>query len=112
MPHLPHAVEPAPKSATTTRMARDFNQIVQWDILFHRKVMISHFLDEAIRWTVGELLPSRSGPDLIDTIMSGWVRHFGPMQTLIADGERGLVTEQVSQFLDRVFIQLKTKAPG
>ena len=57
--------KPAPKSMSTTRMARDFSQIVQWDILFHRKIMTSHFLDEAIRWTVGEILPSRSGTDLI-----------------------------------------------
>ena len=34
------------------------------------------------------------------------------MQILIADGKRSLVTEQVSQFLDRVLIQLKTNAPG
>ena len=104
--------KPAPKSMTTTRMARDFNHIVQWDMLFHRKVMVSHLVDEAIRWTSCEVLPSRSGTDLVEAIMTGWVRHFGPMQMLIADGERGLVTEHVSQFLDRVFIQLKTKAPG
>ena len=47
---------PSPKSLTTVRLAHDFNQVVQWDILFHRKIMISHLLDEAIRWTVGSLL--------------------------------------------------------
>ena len=103
---------PSPKSMTTTRMARDFNEIVQWDILFHKKRMVSHFIDEAIRWSVGEPLASKSAPDLVETIMSGWVRQFGPMKVLIADGERGLATEEVSQFLDRVFVQLKTKAPG
>ena len=93
-------------------MARDFNEIVQWDILFHKKRMVSHFLDEAIRWSVGEPLASKSATDLVETIMSAWVRQFGPMKVLIADGERGLATEEVSQFLDRVFVQLKTKAPG
>ena len=104
--------KPAPKSMTTSRMAQDFNQIVQWDILFHRKIMVTHLLDEAIRWTVGETLASKSAIDLVESIMGGCVRYYGPMQILVADGERGLATEEVSQFLDRVFIQLKTKAPG
>ena len=36
---------PPPKSMTTVRMARGFNHIVQWDILFHRRMMVSHLLD-------------------------------------------------------------------
>jgi len=104
--------KPAPKSMTTSRMARDFNEIVQWDILFHRKQMISHLLDEAIRWRVAALLMSKNAQALIEAIMTSWVRPHGPMKLLIADGERGLATEEVAQFLDRVFIQLKTKAPG
>ena len=103
---------PSPKSMTTSRMARDFNEIVQWDILFHRKTMISHLLDEATRWTVASLLASKNAQALIEAIMTGWARYHGPMKLLIADGERGLATEEVAQFLDRVFIPLKTKAPG
>ena len=56
---------------TTTRMARDFNEIVQWDILFHKKRMVFHFIDEAIRGSVGEPLASKSAVDLVETIMSG-----------------------------------------
>ena len=74
---------------TTARRARDLNHIGHRGILFHRKMMVSQFLDEATRWTVGELLASRSGIDLVDTVMAVWVRHVGPMQVLIADGERG-----------------------
>ena len=46
--------------------------------------------------------------------MTHWIRHFGPMKVLIADGETGLVSEEVAQFLDRQnpAVQLKTKAPG
>ena len=77
-----------PTSMTTTRMAKDFNDIVQWDILFHRNDMVSHLVDEAIRWTSAEVLPSKSAFDLVESIMAGWVRHFGPMRILIADGER------------------------
>ena len=34
------------------------------------------------------------------------------METLIADGESGLASAEVAQYLDRVHIELKTKAPG
>ena len=64
------------------RLAHDFNQVVQWDILFHLKVMISHFLDEAIRWTAGSLLKGRKAGDLVEAIMTHWIRHFGPMKVL------------------------------
>ncbi len=34
------------------------------------------------------------------------------MELLIADGEKGLDSEQVRQFLDRYCVQFKAKAPG
>ena len=51
---------PSPKSMTTTRLARDFNDIVQWDILFVRRYVISHLLDEAIRWTAAVPMPDKT----------------------------------------------------
>ena len=45
----------------------------------------------------------------VEAIMTHWIRHFGPMEVLVADGETGLVSEEVAQFLDRVFVQLKPK---
>ena len=82
------------------------------DILFHKKLMVSHLLDEAIRWTAGSILKGKSAEDLIAAISTHWIRHFGPMGVLIADGEKGLASEEVAQFLDRALVQLKTKAPG
>ena len=104
--------KPTPKSLTTVRLAQDFNQVVQWDILFHKKVMISHLLDEAIRWSAGSILQGKTAEDLIASIMTNWIRYFGPMKVLVADGEKGLASEEVAQFLDRVLVQLKTMAPG
>ena len=101
---------PSPKSLTTVRLAHDFNQVVQWDILFHRKLMVSHLLDEAIRWTAGSLLKGKTAEDLIAAIMTHWIRHFGPMKVLVADGEKGLASEEVAQLLDRALVQSKTKA--
>jgi hypothetical protein len=103
---------PTPKSATNTRLAEKFNDTVQWDILFYKKEMISHMLDEAIRWSSASVLPKKDAPALITAISRDWIRPFGGMRLLIADGETAMVSEQVSQFLDRTNVQLKAKAPG
>ena len=103
---------PQPKSMTTTRMARDFNDIVQWDILFVRRYLISHLLDEAIRWTAAVTMPDKFATSIIEAIATTWIRPYGPMRVLIADGESGLASEETAQWLDRVNVELKTKAPG
>ncbi len=103
---------PTPKSITNTRLAGKFNEAVQWDIFFYKKSMISHLLDEAIRWSTASLLTSKDAPSLIMAISQDWVRPFGGPRVLIADGEKGLCSEQVAQFLDRCNTQLKSKAPG
>ena len=88
---------PPPKAMATTRLATDFNMIVQWDILFHRKIMISHLLDEAIRLTVASILPDKSAASIIEAIGVHWVGRFGGMKLFIADGESGLASEEVAQ---------------
>ena len=85
---------------TTVRMARDFNHIVQWDILFHRRIMISHLLDEAIRLSVGSILQDKTPASIIAAVVNNWIRHYGSMQIFIADGESGLASEEVAQWLD------------
>ena len=59
---------PPPKSITTTRMARDLNDIVQWDILFVKRYVISHLLDEAIRWTVAAPMADKTPTSIIESI--------------------------------------------
>ena len=84
---------PSPKSMTHVRLAKDFNHVVQWDILFHRRFMISHCIDEAIRWSAGSILPDRHAESLIRAITNDWIRHFDAPGLIIADGEKGLVSE-------------------
>ncbi len=103
---------PGPKSATTTRLATGFNLMVQWDILFHRLDMISHLLDEAIRWTVANHLPDKTATSIITDIQTHWVKAYGPMKCLVADQERGLLSEEAAQWMDRQQIEMKDKEPG
>jgi len=103
---------PTPKSMTNVRLAKAFNQVIQWDILFHRRIMISHCIDEAIRWSAGSILPDRTAPSLIRAITNDWIRHFDGPELIVADGEKGLVGEEVAQWLDRHNSNLKPKAPN
>ena len=102
---------PTPKSMTNVRLAKSFNHVIQWDILFHRRVMISHCIDEAIRWSAGSILPDRHATSLIRAITNDRIRHHDVPELIIADGEKGLVSEEVAQWLDRHRCQLKPKAP-
>ena len=103
---------PPLKSSTTTRFARDFNGIVQWDLLFVLRYVISHLLDEAIRWTVAAPMADKTPTSIIESISANWLQQYGPMRVLIADGESGLASEEAAQWLSRLFIDLKTKTPG
>ena len=74
--------------------------------------MISHCIDEAIRWSAGSILPDRSSESLIRAITNDWLRHFDAPDLIVADGEKGLVSEETAQWLDRHNSQLKPKAPN
>eukprot|EP00973_Karenia_brevis_P024040 3316531-Karenia_brevis.AAC.1 len=103
---------PGPRSMTTTRLATGFNEIVQWDILFWEGVMISHCIDEAIRWSAGRVLFKKAAADIIKCITVDWIRPHGPMRILVSDQEWGIMGEESAQWLDRSQIQIKTKEPG
>ena len=107
-----HWQRAGPKSVASYKLATAFNHIVQWDILFHRKHMISHLICCATRWTVASLLKSRAAEEIIANITMHWIRQHGPMKVLVADQERGLMSDEAAQWLDRWQIELKTKVPG
>ena len=105
-------MRPTPKSITSTKLATASNEVVQWDILFHMRLMISHLMDECILWAAGSVIASKEANALIESITRDWLRPYSAPRILIADGETGLSTEHASQWLDRWQIQMKTKAPG
>ena len=72
--HLPSVgSRPTPRSITKTELATAFNEVVQWDILFHRRLMISHMMDECIRWAAGSILPSKEAIALTEAITRDWL---------------------------------------
>ena len=74
--------------------------------------MVSHLIDEAIRWTTAAVLTDKEAVTLLTTITVQWLQPYGAMQVLVTDREAGLVSEEVAQWLDWWSVQLKPKAPG
>ena len=98
---------PTARSMTRVSLAQDFNQMVQWDILFYKDVMLSHMMDEATRWCSFVVLASKEAVDILDCILMQWITIFGPMKILITDSESSLKSDEAAQFADRHSIQLK-----
>ena len=67
-------VRPTPKSITSTKLATAFNEVVQWDILFHKRFMVNHLMDECIRWAAGSIIASKEANALIEAITRDWLR--------------------------------------
>ena len=86
--------------------------MVQWDILFHRDVMISHCIDEAIRWTSAVVLKDRETTTIIAALMDSWVRPYGTMQLLVTDREGAMVSDLAAQWRDRYEIEVRLKEVG
>ena len=105
-------MRPSPKSITTTRLATDFNQVVQFDILFHKEFMIGVLIDESIRWTAADVLEDKAASTLIMFLTTMWIRPYGSMRLLVSDQEGGLMGEAIAQHCDRWNIEMKPKAPG
>eukprot|EP00973_Karenia_brevis_P042551 5891220-Karenia_brevis.AAC.1 len=51
--------------------------------------MISHCIDEAIRWSAGSVLPKKAAADVIKCIAVDWSRPHGPMRVKVLEGVSG-----------------------
>ena len=101
---------PTARSMTRTSLAQDFNQIVQWDILFYKDVMLSHLMCEATRFCSFVILASKEAADILDCILMQWITLFGPMKLLITDSESALKSDEAAQFASRHGFQIKPVA--
>eukprot|EP00969_Alexandrium_andersonii_P289246 12784917-Alexandrium_andersonii.AAC.1 len=53
---------------SSLRVATPFNEIVQWGVLPRKQLVISHLIDEALRWTVASALPGRRAVEILAAI--------------------------------------------
>ena len=71
---------PTARSMTRTRLAQEFKAMVQWDLLVACDWMLSHCLDEALRWSIFPRVPSKSLTHILGSITLNLLRRYRPMK--------------------------------
>ena len=104
---------PYPQSITSAELADKFNEQVECDLLFIRKVIIFHLICRCTRWYAAVIVPDKAAESLMESLHTAWVSIHGPMRELIMDGETA-VAEGFSSglLLARLGIKLVVRAPG
>ena len=105
-----------PHSQVSVRLADHFNEAVQFDLIEYEedgeKWYIFHLLDEATRFSTGDISKHKNAGDLLDMFYFCWIRVFGPMGTLVSDQEGALTGHELTTFFARNEIALKFKPVG
>ena len=99
-----------PRSVASTRLPQAFNQEVQIDLLFFKTKVILHCIDACTRWSSVQLLPNREYSSIIDGFAACWLRLFGPPALVLSDQEGALVSDLISDWMDRRGIKLDFRA--
>ena len=103
---------PSSHAISSSRVSTKFNEVVQVDLLFVEDLIILHMIDEAIRFTMCELIPNKQTSTIIDAVTNSWFRHFGPPQLIVSDQEGGLVSEDAAIWSERWGTSFRFKPKG
>ena len=103
----------SPKAATSVRLADHFNECCQLDLIEFteddQKYYIIHIIDEATRFSTGDIVLRKTPEDIFTVIYFSWIRTFGKMETLITDQEGAMTSHEATAFLARHGISLKLR---
>ena len=103
---------PSTRSTHASRLSEQFNQCVQFDLLFVENMTIGVLLDEATRWTVARIIPGKEATHILRFITDDWLRLFGSPQVLMSDQEGGLYSEEGAVWMERHSISAKPVPRG
>ena len=67
---------------SSVRLATQFNEFVEFDLLVWNKVIIVNLVDCCIRWTETTIVPSKDTNDVLGAIKRSWVGRWGPQSVL------------------------------
>ena len=104
---------------TSHRLVFHFNEEVQLDLLFVKSILentgdlhaICHVIDVCTRFAQTGLLPKGKDEIALTTCISRiWLAIFGPMTTLVVDGEAGLSGRFAADWASANGITIKIKA--
>eukprot|EP00972_Heterocapsa_arctica_P057500 8483816-Heterocapsa_arctica.AAC.1 len=76
---MPHVAQARHASGNSQSPDDHLQQIVQCDLIFVKDKVILHLIDEAIRWTLAQVIPEKSAKSILNAIHMWWIRIFGPI---------------------------------
>ena len=104
---------PMHASIATASLPLAFNDQVEIDLLFYKKLIILHMVCRCTRWHAGRQVANKTMEALIPAIDECWCCHHGSMKELILDGEGALAKDWDSRdYFSRKSIKVTIRAPG
>ena len=116
--------KPPLRNIASFRLTNNFNEEVQFDLLFYHSRMtggghqatpdtkvIVHLVCSCIRWSAGCVVPNKEEETLMTAISRIWISIYGPMETLVMDEETGMRGRCVMDWAEANTVGLKYKAP-
>ena len=103
---------PGPKSITSSRLSTRFNETVQVDLLFHKKFVMLHLIDECTRWTVAVLIPNQEQSTVMEAMKKHWFKLYGYPESIISDQEGAIKDHETGAHLESHSCKLLLRAKG
>ena len=98
-------------NTTSVSLTTKFNERGQCDIMFYKRQMAWHVIDECIRLSDGCHIQEKDTQTLLTAYATTWVQRHGPFKILMSDGEPGLNCETARTELKRIGTDLRINAP-
>ena len=112
--------KPGPGAKVSYRLILEFNEEVQFDLMFYRSLIqtergqltIVHLVDACVKFSGTRVVKSKEEIELTKAISETWVWMFGPMSVLVLDEETGMRGQHAFDWALANRIELKFKAPN
>ena len=92
---------PSPHATTTTRLTTEFNQVMQYDLVFIDSKIVLHMICVTIKWSVTEEIPDRLTETVLNAITLRWFAVFGPPAVIEGDQEGALGSAEAAVWAGR-----------
>ena len=104
--------KPTSRSVSSNRLAQQFNEVVQIDLLFIEDKIILHMIDESTRFTVMTEIQDRQSGTIVDAMTECWIRYFEAPKLILSDQEGGLCSDEASVWAERFNTSFRFKPKG
>ena len=94
---------------TKVSLAACFGDEVELDLFFLRGKTFLIMVDVATRYKVAFMIQSKSAQDIMQGMITHWIRFFGPMRVLTGDQETAIMTTQSGIEFERLGITRNPK---